>query len=159
MAPRQLSRGEVRNSLDIHSGLEVFRKAIVGSWLIRVPLDHINPDTGAVEPFVASQVVAGSRHSCALSTGGGVKCRGTAKFLGIGISGYGLIGETSDEIGAQLPYVDFVSDRRAISLTATTDYTCAILDDETLRCWGCPPGINTFNDGALGVENTTENTS
>ena len=95
----------------------------------------------------AVAVAAGSVHTCALLDNGTVRCWG---FGGDGRLGYGntlTIGD--DETPASLPAgVNLGPGRTAKAITAGSGHTCAILEDDTVRCWG-------FSlDGRLGYGRT-----
>ncbi len=111
----------------------------MGTALPYVDLDHTDPETAATVPFVASQIAVGERHTCALSTTGQVKCWGYTPVLGLGLSSDTNVGDSAGEMGPQLPYVNLGSGRYAIDISAADYYTCAVLDDGSAKCWGCPP--------------------
>jgi len=82
----------------------------------------------------AVAVSAGDFHTCALLDDATVRCWG---FGGNGRLGYGAqvtIGdnETPDSAGP----VDLGAGRTAKAITAGGAHTCALLDDNTVRCWG-----------------------
>lgn len=45
-------------------------------------------------------------------------------------------GDAPGEMGDALPYVDLGNGKTALSITAGQDFTCAVLDDRSIRCWG-----------------------
>jgi hypothetical protein len=92
------------------------------------------------------QIEAGGWHACALLESGAVKCWGgnEAGQLGQGTRGDG-VGRGFFSMGDRLPAVDLGS-RRAISVTAGADHSCALLDDHSITCWG-----SNAEDGALGA--------
>jgi len=64
-----------------------------------------------------------------------VKCWGDEYIIGHGgdmIMYTSTVGDHPDEMGDNLPYVD-VGTVKAI--TAAAYQTCAILDDDTVKCW------------------------
>jgi alpha-tubulin suppressor-like RCC1 family protein len=77
---------------------------------------------------------------------GSVRCWGfnTSGELGYGNLNY--IGD--DETPGSVGPVDLGLDRKAVSVNAGGGFTCALLDDGTVRCWG----MNDF--GQLGYGNT-----
>ncbi|MEQ8840827.1 MAG: S-layer homology domain-containing protein [Acidimicrobiales bacterium] len=102
----------------------------------------------------ATAITAGSNHTCAILDDGTVKCwgyNGEAGGVAAGQLGLGDTinrGDDPHEMGANLPPVDLGPDRTATAITAGTNHTCAILDDDTTKCWG-------FNaTGQLGLGDT-----
>ena len=97
-------------------------------------------DLGAGRTAVA--VAAGSVHTCALLDNGTVRCWG---FGGDGRLGYGNVDSIGDdETPGSAGAVNIGAGRTAKAITAGSGHTCAILNDDTVRCWG-------FNlDGRLG---------
>ena len=93
----------------------------------------------------AVAVAAGSVHTCALLDNGAVRCWG---FAGNGRLGYGNLDNIGDdEKPADVPPVSFGPGRTAKAIAAGSGHTCAILEDDSVRCWG-------FNlDGRLGLGN------
>lgn len=89
-----------------------------------------------------SALALGSEHSCALFTDGVVKCWGHATSLGLGdrLSR----GDQPGEMGRQLGSVDLGTGRTATAISAGSDFTCALLDDGGVKCWG------GNDDGQLG---------
>ena len=92
--------------------------------------------------IVARAVVVGTSHSCAIVNGGAVKCWGKNNFgqLGLGNSVDNVdphIGDDSGEMGDDLAAITFGrSNRRAIQIGAGQDFTCALVSDGTVSCWG-----------------------
>jgi alpha-tubulin suppressor-like RCC1 family protein len=87
----------------------------------------------------AKRIVAGAYHTCALLNDNSVKCWGSGQK---GQLGTGVFGDLWTPPAAP---VDFGIERTAVSLVAGHEFTCALLDDATVRCWG--DGSN----GQLGV--------
>ena len=78
-----------------------------------------------------------------------VKCWGKG---GNGQLGYGDTsnrGDGSNEMGNNLPTVDLGTGKTAKQVVAGKLHTCAILNDDTVKCWGC--GWN----GRLGYGDTS----
>lgn len=93
------------------------------------------------------KLAAGVQHTCALGYLGNVRCWGLGLLLGIG-AGDENIGD-DEAIPIEDISLGFTGDpqvpRLAIDLAANMLRTCAVLDDNTVRCWG-------FNDGGeLGL--------
>jgi alpha-tubulin suppressor-like RCC1 family protein len=91
------------------------------------PVD-LGPDRKAVA------ISAGDDHTCALLEGGSVRCWG---FGGEGRLGYGNTSDVGDdETPASVGPVDLGPDRKAVAISAGGQHTCALLDDDSIRCWG-----------------------
>lgn len=95
----------------------------------------------------ATALSAGERHVCAILEGGSVKCWGEADYGQLGVSG--AHGGFKNTMGSALPTVDLGAGRTARSISAGGSFTCAILDDATLKCWG------RNNKGQLGLGDKT----
>lgn len=88
-------------------------------------------------------IAAGDQHSCALTTGGGVKCWGTngAAQLGDGILGDRYV--PTDVVGLT---------SRAIALAGGEEHSCAVLKSGVVRCWG----YNRYGEVGDGTIRTRE---
>ncbi|HMV65210.1 MAG TPA: MopE-related protein, partial [Myxococcota bacterium] len=107
----------------------------------------VNLGTGAL----AAEIGAGETHMCARLTDGRVKCWGygasTQGRLGDGRDT--VIGDGANEMGDNLPAVNFGVGRKAIDLAVGDYHACALLDNGEVKCWG----YNGY--GELGHGNTT----
>lgn len=94
----------------------------------------------------AKSVVTGPHHACAILDTSAVKCWGHNKSgaLGLGDANH----RSGAELGDALPTVDLGSGRSAVALAAGYDFTCAVLDDGAVKCWGAN------NHGQLGQGHT-----
>jgi alpha-tubulin suppressor-like RCC1 family protein len=95
-----------------------------------------------------TSIVAGAFHTCALFTGGAVKCWGRNDFGQLGIGDRNNRGDKPDGMGGHLPQVSLGKDRYAVELAAGAFHTCALLDDGSMKCWG----LNGI--GQLGLGDT-----
>jgi alpha-tubulin suppressor-like RCC1 family protein len=91
----------------------------------------VRVNLGAGRKAVA--VAAGYRHVCAILDTGRVACWGYGFF---GQLGQGSTETVGDEPGEIPVLVDLGAGRRAVSVAAGGDFSCAILDNGQLRCWG-----------------------
>ena len=89
----------------------------------------------------ATDITAGEGHSCALISGGTVKCWG--------VNRYGGLGDNTKRIRSTPVSVSGLSG--VSEVTAGSDFTCARLSDGTAKCWG----IASY--GRLGNDNDTTN--
>lgn len=89
-----------------------------------------------------AQISAGSAHTCALLTTGGVRCWGEAGFGRLGYGGStDLRAPSGTDVNVGGPVAQIVAGRL---------HTCAVLTTGSLRCWGA--GLL----GRLGYGNTTQ---
>ena len=78
----------------------------------------------------AKAICAGSYHSCAILDDGTVKCWGYNPY---GQLGYG---DTANRDAPPATPVDLGTGRTAKAVSCKWYHTCAILDDDSLMCWG-----------------------
>ena len=98
-------------------------------------------------PLTAVEIVAGAEHTCARLSNGSVKCWGANYSGQLGLGNEVDRGDAANEMGANLPTVDLGTGRTALQLAAGSEHTCALLDNNTVKCWG-------FNSqGQLGLGN------
>jgi alpha-tubulin suppressor-like RCC1 family protein len=95
-------------------------------------------------------LAVGSTHSCALLETGGIRCWGANTHGQLGRNDVSSVGNG----GANGPMslqadVDLGGGHKAKAIAAGDQHTCAILDDDTLKCWGA----NQY--GQLGQNDTT----
>jgi alpha-tubulin suppressor-like RCC1 family protein len=101
----------------------------------------------AYEPLSLSapvtQLAAGDRHTCALTTHGTVHCWG----LGVdGVLGYGSSQSISDASAAGIVNLGGI----AVQIAAGQSHTCALMLNGSVRCWG------SGSAGALGYGDTED---
>lgn len=89
-------------------------------------------------------ISAGDRHTCAITTGGGIKCWG--------FNGYGQFGNGGTASSNTAVDVTGLSSG-VTSLSSGNQHTCAIVTSAPLRCWGAN------YEGQIGVGDTTDRTS
>ena len=97
----------------------------------------------------ALQVVVGAGHSCARLDDGSVKCWGANTYGQLGLGATARRGDGAGEMGDDLPAVSLGTGRTAAALHAAGDWTCVVLDDATVKCWG----YNAY--GQLGLGDTS----
>ena len=99
----------------------------------------------------AKDIYAGSLSSCAILDDDTVKCWGNNQFGQLGQDNFNALGNNAGEMAA-LQSINLGGGRTAksISMSMDGDHVCAILDDNSLKCWG----RNHF--GQLGLGNTND---
>ncbi len=98
----------------------------------------------------ALTVQAMSIHVCALLDDRSVKCWGHNSLGDLGLGDTAARGKQAGQMGAALPAVDLGPGRTARSFAGEAYSSCALLDDDSVKCWG-----NNF-DGQLGLGDTAE---
>jgi alpha-tubulin suppressor-like RCC1 family protein len=113
--------------------------------------DDETPDSVPEVAFggVATQIIAAGVHACALMEGGAVRCWGLSD---IGALGYGntAVGENSWIGDDEAPALagDVPVGGKVIQLSSTGGHVCALLETNTVRCWG------GGDAGKLGYQST-----
>jgi alpha-tubulin suppressor-like RCC1 family protein len=92
-------------------------------------------DAATSQAGVESIAVGGGR-SCAILSGGRLKCWGYVYggYLGLGDSN--SRGDLPGTMGSHLPVVDLGTGKTATAVTLGFIHTCALLSDSTVKCWG-----------------------
>lgn len=94
------------------------------------------PDAQAPTRLHIRQLSASITHTCALWSDGKLQCWGNNVA---GQLGYGDIrsrGSANGEMGADLPFVDVGIGRQVSKVSAGVSFTCALLDNGRVKCWG-----------------------
>lgn len=84
----------------------------------------------------AVELAAGARHTCAVLSGGRVKCWGDNSYGQLGIGSTDARGDQPGEMGDTLPAVNLGPGRTAKQLSLGVSHSCAVLDTEVVKCWG-----------------------
>jgi len=105
----------------------------VGLTLNQVPklLDPIDLGKGRKASAIS---VSGGSSACALLDNGEVKCWGNNQYGQLGTGDKTDRGDEHGEMGDALQAVSL--GRKALGVSAGSDYTCAVLDDGNVKCWG-----------------------
>ena len=94
-----------------------------------------------------SAISAGFDHSCVLLANGSVKCWGGGGLGQLGQGNPNSIGYAANQMGDSLAPIALGTGRAATAVTAGGGYTCALLDNGGVKCWGYG------GDGRLGQGN------
>ena len=97
----------------------------------------------------ARQIAAGDYHACVLLDDDNVKCWGDNSNGQLGQGQWSDVGGGADDMGNNLPAVFLGTGRSARQITAGGYRTCALLDDDSVKCWG------RNNWGQLGQGHTS----
>ncbi len=116
-----------------------------------------NPgEMGQSLPFIdlgagrtVTDLTIGTHHICAILDNGKVKCWGRNDYGQLGQENTTQRGDNSNEMGDNLAYTELGTGRTAVSIEAGDQFTCAVLDNGRVKCWG----YNQY--GRLGQGNTT----
>jgi alpha-tubulin suppressor-like RCC1 family protein len=115
---------------------------VVGKTMADLPA--IDLGTGVT----AKSVHAGYLHSCAVTSDDRLKCWGYNTYGELGQGHSSHIGDGAGEMGDNLPYINLGTGRTVKKLATGVHYSCAILDNDKVKCWG----YNYY--GQLGTEST-----
>ena len=107
-------------------------------------LPFVNLGTGRTAVTLAT----GFYHACAVLDNGQLKCWGSNANAQLGLGDTIARGNAPNQMGDNLPAVSLGTGRKAVGVVAGEYYTCALLDDATVKCWGYS------QHGALGTGNT-----
>ena len=86
--------------------------------------------------FVADKIFGGYSHLCALTTEGQAKCWGKNHKGQLGLGDIDHRGESSGDMGDDLPLLNLGTDLTIKHLSLGVDHTCAVLSNHKLKCWG-----------------------
>lgn len=108
---------------------------------------------------IALQISCNGHHTCAILQGGNVKCWGANQFGQLGLGNTENQGDGPNEMGNNLNFVSLGTGLTAIQIATSNmplcggdgcyDHTCALLNDNSVKCWG------DNANGQLGYEDTT----
>lgn len=81
-------------------------------------------------------VIAGTSHSCARLDNSTVKCWGSSTNGQGGLGTTQAAGDNPNEMGDNLAAISLGTGRTVVSLSSTGNHACALLDNDTVKCWG-----------------------
>jgi E3 ubiquitin-protein ligase HERC3 len=84
----------------------------------------------------AKAISAGGVHTCVILDDDSVKCWGYNSRGQLGLGDNLPRGIRAAEMGDALPRVQLGTNRSAKRISAGYSHTCALLDDDTVKCWG-----------------------
>lgn len=84
----------------------------------------------------ATAIVAGANHTCVILQNASVKCWGLNSDGRLGLGDKINRGDMPGQMGDALPTLDFGAGRTVKQVALTVAGGCALLDNDTLKCWG-----------------------
>jgi alpha-tubulin suppressor-like RCC1 family protein len=114
-----------------------------------VPLTNALPAVNLGAGRTAVALAAGDDHTCAILDNGDTKCWGRNLDGELGQGHTADLGGKAGDMEFNVQPVNLGPGRRAIEIAAGKFFTCARLDDKTVKCWG------RNSSGQLGQGNTT----
>ena len=96
---------------------------------------RLGTDGDSVE-LPVRKITTGYYHSCALFVNGRVKCWGRNQFGQLGLTTTDSKGLSASEMGNSLAFVELGSGVTAIDIQAGAYNTCAVLNNNDVKCWG-----------------------
>ncbi len=94
------------------------------------------------------QIASGQRHTCVQLEAGGVRCWGAGINGGLGYGNGEDIGD--NELASAVGLVDVGGTSPVVSLAAGYRTTCAVLENQSLRCWGVSRGNGNAEAAHIG---------
>jgi hypothetical protein len=107
--------------------------------------EFVNLGTGRT----AKSISVATAHACVILDDNTTKCWGNGGSGRLGNGSTSNLGDTPSEMGDGLPIIDVGTGRYAKEIYTFTAHTCAILDNNSTKCWG----QNTY--GQLGYGDTS----
>lgn len=102
---------------------------------------QVSTITGLAAATQATQVVAGTSHSCALLANKNVKCWGLNTFRQLGSPT-----NTTPAVNAPVDVPNLANN--ITELASMADHTCAVHSDDSISCWGANP-YGQLGDGTV----------
>lgn len=121
----------------------------IGHYLPIATMGDARPAVRLGTGRTAKAVTTGGTHTCAILDDSSVKCWGSNGAGQLGLGPVGWRGTDATQMGDNLATVNLGTGRTAKAIRAGFVHTCAILDDDTLKCWG----LNST--GQLGLGDVT----
>ena len=108
----------------------------------------------------ATSVGAGDAHTCTVVDNGNVYCWGTSTYGALGRGDTTVIGDGAGEMGNALVAAQLPNGLSATKVSCGSDFTCVILSNGKVTCWGKNDknqlgngNANTIGDGANEMGN------
>ncbi|MFO0665122.1 MAG: hypothetical protein U0174_14305 [Polyangiaceae bacterium] len=98
----------------------------------------------------ALALATGHAFACAILDDRSLKCWGSNSSGQLGLGDMQARGDAPGEMGDALPTVDLGTGRKAMQVAAGAQTACALLDDDSVKCWG------SGYEGGLGSGSTQD---
>ena len=122
--------------------------------IARKALDELEDEVVEAEttfglwPSGTGNILSSSSHTCAVLDDDSIKCWGSNYNGKLGLGDTNNRGDDWNEMGDNLLAVNLGTGRKVKAISAGRSHTCAILDDDSVKCWG-------YNyNGQLGLGDT-----
>lgn len=97
------------------------------------------------QAYTAKKIIAGYHITCAILSNDQLKCWGDNGSAQLGYGDFNDRGDEAGEMGNNLKFIDLGSARSVKDVFAYYRHTCAILDNDALKCWGAN------DNGEIGI--------
>ena len=106
----------------------------------------------SISTVVCSSLPTRSSHTCALFESGSVRCWGAALQGQLGYGNTNPIGDDEPPVDAAFVPVG----GRVVQVSAGGDFTCALLESGTVRCWGEASALGLGSSENIGDNESPE---
>jgi hypothetical protein len=103
---------------------------------LQTGVDDASAEAPARTPYRALAVTTGRGQTCALLDDHRVKCWGFNDSAELGLGDTRRRGASPSDMGDALPAVDLGTGHTAKAISGGRYHTCALLDDDSVKCWG-----------------------
>ena len=84
----------------------------------------------------AASLAFGLQSGCAIGASGNIKCWGDGSEGQLGLGNTQNIGDSADETGTDLPFVNLGTNASIDKIVMGEDHSCALFTNGSVKCWG-----------------------
>jgi alpha-tubulin suppressor-like RCC1 family protein/predicted flap endonuclease-1-like 5' DNA nuclease len=84
----------------------------------------------------ADSIAFGLQSGCAIGASGNIKCWGDGSEGQLGLGNTQNIGDSTDETGTDLPFVNLGTNASVDKIVMGEDHSCALFTNGSVKCWG-----------------------
>ena len=84
----------------------------------------------------ANSLAFGLQSGCAIGASGNIKCWGDGSEGQLGLGNTQNIGDSIDETGTDLPFVNLGTNASIDKIVMGEDHSCALFTNGSVKCWG-----------------------